>query len=149
MPAQPYKQGMATTSPAAGQVEDPGFVAAGLFLERLASGDFVRLGDALEADATLKALLPRGFREWNGRKAVCSGFAALLGGMDEYAVLDAAVGLIGTRLQLAWRLRVRGGRLGPGQFVVEQQSYADPGPTGRIQSISLVCSGFCQQQPSS
>jgi hypothetical protein len=120
-----------------------------VFLERLATFDFNQLGAALEEDATLRALLPRRFREWEGREAVCEAFTGMLGGMDEYAVLDATVGLIGTRLQLAWRLRVRGGRLGPEAFVVEQQAYADTGPSGRIQSMSLVCSGFCKEQPDS
>ena len=67
--------------------------------------------------------------------------------MDEYEVLDATVGLVGTRLQLSWRLHVRGGRLGPDDFVVEQHGYADTGPTGRIQSLCLVCSGFCKEHP--
>jgi hypothetical protein len=120
-----------------------------VFLERLATFDFNQLGAALEEDATLRALLPRRFREWEGREAVCEAFTGMLGGMDEYAVLDATVGLIGTRLQLAWRLRVRGGRLGPEAFVVEQQAYADTGPSGRIQYMSLVCSGFCKEQPDS
>lgn len=139
---------MPSTTPA-GPNTEPGFAAAGVFLERLATGDFSRLAAALEEDATLRALLPRRFREWEGREAVCEAFTEVLGGMDEYVVLDATVGLIGTRLQLSWRLRVRGGRLGPEVFVVEQQAYADTGPTGRIQSLSLVCSGFCQEQPGS
>jgi hypothetical protein len=126
---------------------EPGLAAAGLFLERIAAADFARLGTALEADIALKALLPRGFREWDGRDAVCDAFAGMLGGMDTYTVLDATVGLVGTRMQLAWRLQVSGGRLGPEQFVVEQTAYADAGPTGRLQSMSLVCSGFCKEHP--
>ncbi|HEX4016847.1 MAG TPA: hypothetical protein VHX15_08925 [Frankiaceae bacterium] len=124
---------------------EPGLAAAGLFLEQLATADFASLAVALEPDAHLRALLPRRFREWQGREAVCDGFTTMLGGMDAYTVLDATVGLVGSRLQLAWRMRVSGGRLGPADFVVEQQAYADAGPTGRIQSISLVCSGFCQE----
>lgn len=123
------------------------FAAAGLFLEKLAAADFDQLAVALEPDATLRALLPRRFREWEGRQAVCDAFTELFGGMDEYAVLDATVGLVGTRLHLAWRLHVRGGRLGPHNFVVEQQGYADAGPSGRLQSLSLVCSGFCKEHP--
>jgi hypothetical protein len=124
---------------------EPGLAAAGLFLQQLAAADFDQLAIALEPDASLRALLPLGFREWEGREAVCGGFTSMLGGMDEYVVLDATVGLIGSRLQLAWRMRVRGGRLGPADFVVEQQAYADAGRTGRIQSLSLVCSGFCPE----
>jgi hypothetical protein len=134
---------MLTTTPPT----EPQFVAAGLFLEKLAAADFDQLADALEPDAKLRALLPRRYREWDGRQAVCDAFTTLFGGMDEYAVLDATVGLIGTRLHLSWRLHVRGERLGPDDFVVEQQGYADVGPTGRLQSLSLVCSGFCKEHP--
>jgi hypothetical protein len=127
--------------------EEPQFAAAGLFLEKLATGDFDQLAVALEPDATLRALLPRRYREWEGCQGVCDAFTGWFGGMTEYAVLDASVGLVGTRLHLSWRLHVRGERLGPHDFVVEQQGYADPGPTGRVQSLSLVCSGFCREHP--
>jgi hypothetical protein len=134
---------MPTTAPPT----EPQFAAAGLFLERLATGDFSQLAVALEPDATLRALLPRRFREWEGREAVCDAFTELFGGMDEYGVLDATVGLVGHRLQLSWRLHVRGGRLGPHDFVVEQYGYADAGPNGCLRSLSLVCSGFCREHP--
>ena len=120
----------------------PEFAAAGLFLQNLATGDFELLAEALEPDATLSALLPRGFVEWEGRAAVCGAFTGFFGGMDTYEVIDASVGLVGDRLQLRWRLHVRGGRLGPEDFVVEQFCYADTGPTGRIERLALVCSGF-------
>jgi hypothetical protein len=139
----PYNIGMPTTAPPT----EPQFAAAGLFLEKLAAADFDQLAVALEPDATLRALLPRRYREWEGRQAVCDAFSTLLGGTDEYELLDATVGLVGTRLQLSWRLHVRGGRLGPDDFVVEQYGYADAGPSGRIQSLSLVCSGFCKEHP--
>lgn len=123
----------------------PQFAMAGLFLEKLANGDFSQLADALESDATLSALLPHGLKEWQGGEAVCGAFEMFFGGMDEYEVLDAEVGHIGSRLQLRWRLHVRGGRLGETDFVVEQHCYADSGPTGRIKTISMVCSGFCKE----
>ena len=129
-----------STSPTA-----PQFATAGLFLEKLATGDFDQLATTLEPDARLRALLPRGFDEWEGREAICGAFTGFFGGMDEYEVLDATVGQVGARLQLRWRLHVRGGRLGPEDFVVEQHCYADAGPTGRIQSMVLVCSGFCRE----
>lgn len=128
-----------TTRPS---VPGPQFAAAGRFLERLAAGDFSRLAEALEPDATLHALLPRGFDTWEGRDAVCGAFDRFFGGMDEYDVIDATVGQVGDRLQLRWRLHVRGGRLGPDHFLVEQCCYADPGPTGRLHYLALVCSGF-------
>jgi hypothetical protein len=44
----------------------PQFARAGSFLEGLAAQDFARLGSALAPDARLRALLPRGLREWTG-----------------------------------------------------------------------------------
>ena len=125
----------------------PQFAMAGAFLEELTAGDFPRLAAALEPDARLSALLPRGHVEWVGREEVCDAFAGFFGGMDEYEVLEATIGHVGDRLQLRWRLHVRGGRLGPEDFVVEQHCYADAGPSGRIQSLALVCSGFCREHP--
>lgn len=130
----------ATSSPTG-----PQFATAGLFIERLTAGDFERLAVALEHDVTLDALLPKGFRQFEGRDAVCGAFTMWFGGFDEYEMLDATVGQIGTRLQLRWRLHVHGGRLGPEDFVVEQHCYADAGATGRIQHLVLVCSGFCRE----
>jgi hypothetical protein len=139
----PYKPVMPTSTPT--PRAELQFAAAGVFLEKLAAAEFDQLAVALEPDATLRALLPRRYREWEGREAVCEAFAGIFGDLQEYAVLDATVGLVGDRLHLSWRLRVRGERLGPGVFVVEQQGYVDAGPLGRLQSMSLVCSGFCHE----
>src|SRR5262249_19113263 len=125
----------------------PQFANAGLFLEKLVAGDFAQLAAALEPDAKLGALLPRGFVEWQGSDAFCGAFNGFFGGMDEYEMIDASVGQVGARLQMRWRLHVRGGRLGPTDFLVEQHCYADAGPSGRIQSMVLVCSGFCREHP--
>jgi hypothetical protein len=120
----------------------PQFAAAGLFLEKLAAGDFEQLGVALEPDVKLHALLPRGFDEWEGREAVCGAFDRFFGDLDTCEVIDATIGQVGDRLQLRWRMRARGDRLGPEEFVVEQACYADTGTTGRLQYLALVCSGF-------
>ena len=130
----------ATTAPTG-----PQFATAGMFIERLTAGDFDRLAIAMEDDVTLNALLPRGFREFTGRDEVCAAFRTWFGGFDEYEMLDATVGQVGARLQMRWRLHVHGGRLGPVDFVVEQHCYADAGPSGRIQHLSMVCSGFCRE----
>jgi hypothetical protein len=84
-------------------------------------------------------------REFEGAAAVCEIFTTWFGGFDEYEMIDASVGQVGDRLQIRWRLHVHGGRLGPEDFVVEQHGYADGGPNGRIQHMSLVCSGFCKE----
>ena len=123
----------------------PQFAAAAAFLDKLAAGDFDQLAAALEPDAQLKALLPPGYMEWTGQEAVCGAFDMFFGGMDTYEVIDATIGQVGDRLHLRWRIHARGGRLGPQDFVAEQSCYADAGPTRRLQSLALVCSGFRAQ----
>ncbi len=146
MPASgdpPYNYGMDTTaSPSA-----PQFAVAGSFLEALASRDFDGLVATLDTDASLSALLPRGFCEWNGASEIRGAFTQWFGDLDEFEVADASVGQVGARLQLRWRVHARGGRFGDTAMVVEQQVYADTAPNGRLRSMALLCSGFCTQSP--
>jgi hypothetical protein len=123
----------------------PRFAVAGLFLEMLAAGDFGRLGGALDPDATLAALLPKGFREWRGAGEICAVFEGWFGDVDEFEVVDASVGQVGTALQLRWRVRVCGPRFGDGARLVEQQVYAETGPSGRIRGMRMLCSGYCAE----
>jgi hypothetical protein len=62
-----------------------------------------------------------------------------------FEVTDASVGEVGALLQLRWRLRLRGARLGDVAMVVEQHAYAATGATGRIERMSLLCSGFWKE----
>ena len=89
-------------------------------------------------------MLPAGVYEWPGHEAIRSVFEQWFGDVDEYGITDFAVSRIGRRLHLRWRILVGGGHLGDGRYVVEQQMYADTGRTGRIASMSFLCSGFVQ-----
>src|SRR5215469_4765245 len=112
------------------------------FLQGLADQDFARLGGALAADAHLRALLPKGLREWNGGEEIAGQFARWFGDTEDFELVEATLGEVGGRLQLRWRLRLRAERLGAGWFTVEQQSYADAGEDGRITRLDLVCTGY-------
>jgi hypothetical protein len=136
----PSYNGVMTTTPAS-----PQFAVAGSFLEAMAGHDFPRLALALDPDATLSALLPRGYDEWHGAPAICAQFATWFGNTSQYEVADAAVGQVGPLLELRWRLRLRADRFGDVPKVVEQHVYASTGPTGRIESMRLLCSGFCNE----
>jgi hypothetical protein len=116
--------------------------AAGSFVEGLAAQDFAGLGGALAADACLRALLPSGLREWAGAKAIANRFARWFGDTEDFELMEAAVGEVGGRLHLHWRLRLRAERLGPGWFTVEQQAYADMDSGGRIARLDLLCTGY-------
>jgi hypothetical protein len=69
-------------------------------------------------------------------------FERWFGDVEKCEVADAAVGQVGPLLQLRWRIRLQGPRLGNKPMVVEQHAYATTGPNGRIQQMSLLCSGF-------
>jgi hypothetical protein len=122
----------------------PGISIADVFLAHLAAGEFDQLATLFEPDVSFSALLPDGLHEWHGPERVSGAFAAWFGRVEVYELVETTVGHVGPRLQLRWRARVRGGSFGNAAFVVEQHVYADPGPSGRIQAMSMLCSGFAR-----
>jgi hypothetical protein len=139
---RPYN-GFVMTSPgrrAASVVSGSAFAES--FLAGLAAQDFTKLGGALAAGACLRALLPSGFREWNGAEVIADRFTRWFGDTEDLDFVEAAVGEVGGRLYLHWRLRLRAERLGSGWFTVEQQAYADTDESGRIARLDLVCTGY-------
>ena len=138
----PYNGTMTATARGHSAAAVPQFALAGSFLEGLAAQDFARLGAALAAGARLRALLPRGPREWAGSEVIADRFACWFGGTEDFELVEATVGEVGGRLHLHWRLRLRAERLGTGWFTVEQQAYADTGEGGRITCLDLLCTGY-------
>ncbi|MGH3301356.1 MAG: nuclear transport factor 2 family protein [Streptosporangiaceae bacterium] len=126
----------------------PQFTLAGSFLEGLAAQDFARLGEALSADALLRALLPGGPREWTGCEVIADQFARWFGDTEDFELLEATVGEVGGRLHVHWRLRLQAERLGTGWFTVEQQAYADTADDGRIARLDLLCTGYRRETDS-
>jgi len=125
---------------AASVVRESGPAAS--FLQGLAAQEFARLGDALAADVRLRALLPGGLREWAGADAIAHRFERWFGDTEDFELVEVAVGEIGGRLHLRWRLRLRAERLGSGWFTIEQQAYADTDDSGRIVRLDLLCTGY-------
>ena len=115
---------------------------AAAFLQGLADQDFAQLSGALAADARLRALLPKGLREWTGDEEIAGQFARWFGDTTDFELVEATLGEVGGRLQLRWRLRLRAERLGPGWFTVEQHAYGDAGADGRLARLDLVCTGY-------
>ena len=114
----------------------------GAFVEGLAAQDFALLGGTLAPDVRFRALLPRGLREWTGAEVTAGQFARWFGDTEDFELMDGAVGEVGGRLHLHWRLRLRAERLGSGWFTVEQQAYADTDESGRIARLDLLCTGY-------
>jgi hypothetical protein len=124
----------------------PRVSVAAAFLEGLSAQDFARIAATLDDDAHLTALVPSGFKQWHGTEHIGATLRRWFGDVDDFDLVDAAVGEVGQRLHLRWRVRVRAARLGVGWFVVEQQVYADTGSDGRIAQLFLLCSGFCRER---
>jgi hypothetical protein len=137
----PYNGAMTFTDPSLA----PQLSVADVFFGHLVAGDFDQLALLFEPNISLSALLPEGLREWQGPEGVTAAFTMWFGAADDYELLDAAAGQAGPRLHLRWRARVRGGPFGESSYVVEQHVYADRGPSGRIEAMSMLCSGFARE----
>ena len=124
----------------------PATSAGDVFVDHLVAGDFERLSAMFEPDATLSALLPDRLHEWPGPERITRAFVRWFGTADTCDFLHATVDHVGPRLQMQWAARVSGGPFGDGTFVVVQHVYIDPGPSGRIGNMSMLCSGFVQER---
>lgn len=125
----------------------PPFAVGGAVLEAVAAQRFDELAALLDPDASLLALLPPGFMEWHGAPEISRMFRQWFGDVELFEVVDASVGQVGDVLQLRWRLRLGAPRFGLGVRVIEQHVNAATGPDGRITRLSLLCSGFRDEQP--
>lgn len=114
----------------------------GVFLEAFANRDYQQLAATLSPDVRFRAMLPPGPMDWEGPATVAEVFSSWFGDAKDFELVDAAVGEVGGRLHLSWRVRVRPAPfgIGDGWHVIEQHTYADAGDT--IRSLDLLCSGF-------
>jgi hypothetical protein len=114
----------------------------GVFLEAFANRDYRQMAATLSPDVRFRAMLPPGPMDWEGPTTVAEVFSSWFGEAEGFELVDAAVGEVGGRLHLSWRVRVRPAPFGIGEgwHVIEQQAYADAGDT--ISSLDLLCSGF-------
>jgi hypothetical protein len=131
----------------AAPLDGPMAAVAQTFFEGLAAQDFERLASAFSDEVHLRALLPGELREFDGVTKVGAAFARWFGNTEAYEIVDTSAGVIGARLCLRWRVRLQAERLGPGWFVVEQESYADLDDDNRVSGLSLLCSGYLPERP--
>lgn len=114
----------------------------GIFLEALATRDYVRMAATLAPTIRFRTLLPPGPTQWEGPHAVTEAFRSWFGDADDFELIDATVGEIGGRLYLSWRIRLRPAPfdIGDNWHVIEQHGFADA--TDFIETLDLLCSGF-------
>ena len=118
---------------------------AGEFLQALGTRDFEALQACLRQDVRFRAMVPRGPFELTGAAEMAARFRDWFGDYDVFDVLDAAIGSVGLRLYLRWRLRT-GYRDSPQDCrVVEQHVFMTANE--RIDALDLLCSGFQAEHP--
>src|SRR5436305_511754 len=77
--------------------------AARNFFDCLARQDFDGLAATFSDDVHLHALLPGGFKEWQGAERVKATFIRWFGNTQDFDLIEADVGDIDSRLQMRWR----------------------------------------------
>lgn len=107
-------------------------------LAALTGRDFPALGDCLAPDVRFRATLPPRMLDLTGRDATLEHFRTWFGGDDALEVLDTAVGGIGPKVYLRWRLRLTAPDGAARE--VEQHVFATGGE--RFEALDLLCSGF-------
>lgn len=122
------------------------YAIAGTFLEALAAQDFQALGATVAEGADLAALVPRGLRHAAGSEELRALFTEWFGDTEDFELVEAVVGDVGSQLYMRWRVRLRALRLGAGWFVIEQHAYIDTNADGRISKVRLLCSGRCPER---
>jgi hypothetical protein len=113
----------------------------GTFLEALRRRDFAVMASCLAADVRFRALLPPRDVDVVGPDATIAEFRRWFGDESEaLELIDATVGEVGPRLYLRWRVRLAPADGSGAARLVEQHAFATVGE--RIESLSLLCSGF-------
>lgn len=116
---------------------DPRWLVAGGFLDALTRRDFDAMAGYLDDEVRFRAVLPPAQLDIDGPEETIAKFRQWLGDATEYAVQDAEIGQVGSRLSMRWRLWLRRDGVA---YVIEQHVFVTVGD--RIVILDLLCSGF-------
>ena len=118
----------------------PAWPAAAILLDAISRRDFEALQGCLDVEVRLRALVPSGPVVLDGADAVAAKFRAWFGGHDEFEIVDASLGQLGSRVYARWRVRMWPADQ-PAQSRIAEQHVFTCG-TDRISAVDLLCSGF-------
>jgi len=111
------------------------------FLEALEQRDYQTLGGCFSPDATLRAIIPPGLREDDGRDAIVARFRLWTEDIDDYEVVEAAAEPYAGLLRLRWVVAGFDPSFdGGGRATFEQTAYVEL-DGGHIAAMRLACSG--------
>jgi hypothetical protein len=112
----------------------------GSLLDALAQRDFDAMRTLLAEDVRFRALVPPGAFELHTADEVAATFRRWFGGEDDFEVLEATLGEVGSRPYARWRVRMWPPGRAADSRVAEQHVFTTG--TGRVESLDLLCSGF-------
>jgi hypothetical protein len=136
---------METTSCSVTTHEKTAWPLVGLLLDALTHRDFDAMQSLFAADVRFRALIPPGTFELHTANEAAATFRSWFGGEDEFEILDASLGHVGTRLYARWLARMSPpGR--PAESRTAEQHVFTTG-TECIETIDLLCSGFQKETP--
>lgn len=111
------------------------------FLEALRRRDYDALGACFSSEATLRAVVPPGWREDDGSEAIVQRFRRWTEEIDGYEVVDSDAAEFADVLRLRWAVRGLDPSVAePGPSTFEQTAYAEIAD-GAITKMRLACSG--------
>jgi hypothetical protein len=117
----------------------------GLLLNALTHRDFDAMQQLFDDNVRFRALVPSGPFELDTAEATAAKFRSWFGGADDFEVLDASLGQVGSKLYVRWQVRLcPRGR--PNESRVAEQHVFTSG-TERIETLDLLCSGFQRDFP--
>ena len=109
------------------------------FLGALAARDYVALGACFAADGIMRAIVPSGVREDEGRDAITARFRLWTADADEYELVETEATPFADLLRLRWMVCLVDPELGSSAY--EQTAYAEI-TGGEIVHMRLACSGY-------
>jgi SnoaL-like protein len=114
-------------------------------LDALTTRDFDALAACLEPSATMRALLPRGFAEYENADQIVGAFEFWFGGANRFEVVASSVDDVAGTIHASWRFRVdKTPRGTEGWHTIEQQVFVRG--SRRVESIDLMCTGFIAEE---
>jgi len=117
-----------------------GWPIGGLLLDALTHRDFDAMCNLFDDNLRFRALVPSGPFELTSADAAAAKFRSWFGGEDDFEVLDASLGQVGSKLYARWQVRLAPpGR--PTESRVAEQHVFITG-TQRVEALDLLCSGF-------
>lgn len=119
--------------------------APGNLLEAMVSGEWLRIGELCEPDARLRAALPNGVFEHEGRAAITDAFRSWYGKTRLLACVAAERDDIGPKTRLRWRVEVAVD-WDRAPHLIEQVCFTEG--HAALRGLELACSGFVLNQPS-